>query len=396
MGQETITKILLRRGTDADRQSVVLAAGEPGWTTDTNKLYIGDGSTPGGVEVSAASADLVTGFEHLSANNLYAYTDSDIKVRSDLVITKPGTYNSIEIGRGQTGDNYAYIDLVGDTTHTDYALRLIRDNTGANADSALMHRGSGSLSINAIGAGAVKLKTTNTDRLVVKPDGKVGIGTDAPNHELTVVGDISATGTIHGNAIQGAIGDTWTFLPSPVALTFDPAESVVVSSGANAGKLQATLGINDTSENWRFIPIAGLHGVPSNARYIMVHVYTGQADLYTLDPHGAANYTIVVDSSDNCGGKTNAIMGIGAIPFPQLRSRCGSVDPYPSSGTGGITTNTTLPVDGGLTGGTSEVYWPTDFDSVGMSRSDCVAINVVDQDADGTGVLHFFKILAYK
>ena len=203
MGQETITKILLRRGTDADRQSVVLAAGEPGWTTDTNKLYIGDGSTPGGVEVSAASADLVTGFEHLSANNLYAYTDSDIKVHSDLVITKPGTYNSIEIGKDQTGDNYAFIDLVGDTTYTDYALRLIRGDTGANADSSLIHRGTGSLNINARGAGTIKLKTTNTDRLVVKSDGKVGIGTDAPNHELTVVGDISATGTIHGSSGSG-------------------------------------------------------------------------------------------------------------------------------------------------------------------------------------------------
>jgi len=198
MGQETITKILLRRGTDADRQSVVLAAGEPGWTTDTNKLYIGDGSTPGGVEVSAASADLVTGFEHLSANNLYAYTDSDIKVRSSFTITRPGTNNSIEIGKDQTSDNAAFIDLVGDTTYTDFALRLIRGSGGANTDSSLIHRGTGSLNINVKDTGALKFKTSDTQRVVIKSDGKVGIGTDAPNHELTVVGDISATGTIHG------------------------------------------------------------------------------------------------------------------------------------------------------------------------------------------------------
>jgi len=41
----------LRRGTSSNRTSITPAEGEPIYTTDTKKLYIGDGSTAGGVVV---------------------------------------------------------------------------------------------------------------------------------------------------------------------------------------------------------------------------------------------------------------------------------------------------------------------------------------------------------
>jgi hypothetical protein len=42
----------IRRGTDAERQTVVFAEGELVYTTDTKELYIGDGATFGGILVS--------------------------------------------------------------------------------------------------------------------------------------------------------------------------------------------------------------------------------------------------------------------------------------------------------------------------------------------------------
>lgn len=41
----------LRRGTNADRTSITPVEGEPLYTTDTKKLYIGDGTTAGGTEI---------------------------------------------------------------------------------------------------------------------------------------------------------------------------------------------------------------------------------------------------------------------------------------------------------------------------------------------------------
>jgi hypothetical protein len=45
------TSIRLRRGTNAERLTVIFADGEPVYTTDTHKLFIGDGVTLGGIEV---------------------------------------------------------------------------------------------------------------------------------------------------------------------------------------------------------------------------------------------------------------------------------------------------------------------------------------------------------
>jgi len=41
-----------RRGTDAQRTAITPAAGEPIWVTDTQALYVGDGSTAGGIEIT--------------------------------------------------------------------------------------------------------------------------------------------------------------------------------------------------------------------------------------------------------------------------------------------------------------------------------------------------------
>jgi len=41
-----------RRGTDAQRTAITPAAGEPIWVTDTQALYVGDGSTAGGVAIT--------------------------------------------------------------------------------------------------------------------------------------------------------------------------------------------------------------------------------------------------------------------------------------------------------------------------------------------------------
>ena len=53
--ENTLLKLLVRRGTDADRKNVTLSEGELGYTVDTKKLYIGDGQTIGGVPAGGVS-----------------------------------------------------------------------------------------------------------------------------------------------------------------------------------------------------------------------------------------------------------------------------------------------------------------------------------------------------
>lgn len=81
--------------------------------------------------------------------------------------------NKIQIGAGRTGSNYAYIDLVGDTTYTDYGLRLIRGNTGANTTSQLVHRGTGDMYITAQDAAPMYFQTSSTTRMYIEAGGTV-------------------------------------------------------------------------------------------------------------------------------------------------------------------------------------------------------------------------------
>jgi len=87
---------------------------------------------------------------------------------------------NIEIGTGRTGNGNSFLDLVGDATYTDYGLRIIRSNTGANTNSLIIHRGTGGLYLQAQDAGSIGFQTSATNRLFIDASGNVGIGTVLP------------------------------------------------------------------------------------------------------------------------------------------------------------------------------------------------------------------------
>jgi|TARA_R110001583_G_scaffold46172_6_gene145109 hypothetical protein len=53
MANVTIVKLKVRRGSDAQRKTIVLDQGEVGYTLDTRRLFVGDGATEGGHSVGA-------------------------------------------------------------------------------------------------------------------------------------------------------------------------------------------------------------------------------------------------------------------------------------------------------------------------------------------------------
>jgi hypothetical protein len=92
---------------------------------------------------------------------------------SDLYVGGNTTESgSVQIGYGATGNQYAYIDLIGDTTFTDYGTRLIRFNGGPNTETLLEHRGSGALLFNTP-EGLIRMQTAATTRLEIAANGNV-------------------------------------------------------------------------------------------------------------------------------------------------------------------------------------------------------------------------------
>jgi|688.fasta_scaffold195171_2 hypothetical protein len=109
---------------------------------------------------------------------------------------------SVQIGIGRTGNGYAYIDLVGDTTYADYGARFIRNNNGANADTTINHRGTGNLRLIAEDAGAINLATSGTNRLVISSAGDITFKS-VVNTDVTT-GTTSATSTFNTTAYASA------------------------------------------------------------------------------------------------------------------------------------------------------------------------------------------------
>jgi hypothetical protein len=87
-----------------------------------------------------------------------------------------GAEYSLTIGQSRTGNGYAYIDLVGDSTYADYGLRIMRSNTGANTNSVLEHQGTGDFVFKTVHAAAIKFQTGATERVAISSDGQMWVG----------------------------------------------------------------------------------------------------------------------------------------------------------------------------------------------------------------------------
>ena len=77
---------------------------------------------------------------------------------------------AVQVGNGRTGSGASLIDLVGDTTYTDWGGRLLRES-GANGGTLLLHRGTGNLSLRTDDAAPITFSTSGALRLALSTAG---------------------------------------------------------------------------------------------------------------------------------------------------------------------------------------------------------------------------------
>ena len=156
-------------------------------SSSTYRMVIDQTTGNVGIGTTSPNAKLeVAGSTRITGNGL------------DVGYANNGT-NFIQIGNGRTTNGYAYIDLVGDSTYSDYGLRIIRNNLGANTSTEMIHRGTGNFNFNATQAANIAFRTQNIERLRIDSTGNVGIGTIGPSQKLHVVGRVASTA---GNGFQ--------------------------------------------------------------------------------------------------------------------------------------------------------------------------------------------------
>lgn len=105
-------RLINRRGTNSERLSCLLAEGELGYTTDTQRMYVGDGITPGGILVNNKF------YQIYNMNELSSYKIE----KNDLVYVHADKTLYYE------NNGLIPIKLDGNITFNDYLFE--RDSTG--------------------------------------------------------------------------------------------------------------------------------------------------------------------------------------------------------------------------------------------------------------------------
>jgi hypothetical protein len=132
----------------------------------------------------------------------------------------------VELGSGRTGDGIAYIDLLGDTTYTDYGTRILRNAT-ANGTTDLRHRGTGGLQIIAQEAAPIQFYTTDTERMRITATGQLLVGVTVSAGKIHVQDDQDGITYIeHFNTSTGASAAVYNRL-----VTQNAAASGTIASG---------------------------------------------------------------------------------------------------------------------------------------------------------------------
>jgi len=82
---DTVVKIIVRRGIDSERTSVLFSEGELGYAVDTKRLFVGDGYTLGGTPVGSINFGVVDNLNYYSSLMLhgdFAYNNNTLYFRN--------------------------------------------------------------------------------------------------------------------------------------------------------------------------------------------------------------------------------------------------------------------------------------------------------------------------
>ena len=139
----------LRRGLDADRAATTFAEGEPIWTTDTNVLYVGDGVTPGGIEIAGGGAGVT---EIVAGTNITISTSTGVVTINSTGGASTSTFYNLTV-TNRISFNTATTYIQPFTDGTIYTLD-IKSTNGIQLDPGGNHKvsitGNGGIEVDRI------------------------------------------------------------------------------------------------------------------------------------------------------------------------------------------------------------------------------------------------------
>lgn len=187
---DQITKIIIRQGTKSEKNSITLSSGEFGYTTDQKRVFIGDGSTTGGITVG----NKFIGYYNL--NTSIADVEQIIEYGDLVFDTSDSTLVALTGADAGAKNNY---------------IRLSNKNSGTvteitSGDGLIFN--SSDTSITTTGTINLKIDTTKRNPLTVSSNGTlINYDNIYPVNSVIYTAD-NVNPTASGGRLEGS-GQTW-------------------------------------------------------------------------------------------------------------------------------------------------------------------------------------------
>jgi hypothetical protein len=302
-----------------------------GWAgRNTAHINKADGSSifPGAVGIATTS--IGTG-RTLDVNG-------DTMVRGHLFVGETGSTageTKVKIGQNRASNGYAYIDLIGDAAATSYYnLRLIRNNTGVNATSQIIHTGTGNFSIDTSDSADIILNpgTANVGIGTTSPIGKLNINTGLTGVSYDMVsqanGSISFSNNSGGTAVPTITGKS------------DNNVGLMFTSGTNntgsVADMYFDVRKNDNTDYTTLTKPAYKFNRAANA--LMTILRSGDVGIGTISP----NQKLHVNGATQLGN-INSLTSFGTVALKVVE---GTVSTGPTLGSGTVGAQAVLYSDG--------------------------------------------------
>lgn len=342
--ENTLLKLLVRRGVDADRLNVILSEGELGYTTDTKKLYVGDGQTAGGIPVFGSAFlganPLVTSFTNAVTGdlafdsdnyNLYSYKGTGVASNIANWLQIGGVYTA---GNNTINVNATNGITVGTLSAGNFSPNALGNSLGLDTNNKISLNSSISIDNISLRSGThLSIPSTFSVNNVPYrwPGGGVGNGlylaTDISGN-LSWATPIPFTSFVAGSASQIPVGSIMPFVSSanaPAGWLICNGQSVAgVSYRELSSVIGTTYGGNSTSFNVPDFINKSIYGVQNN-------------------PAGSTTYRVASGTNTSLSA-AGAIYIIKAKPDTVVTTTLTVTSPLTATVNGNDITNTTVSI----------------------------------------------------
>jgi len=245
--ENTLLKLIVRQGPDSQRKQIVLDVGELGYSTDTKRLYIGDGANAGG----NPAGNVFKGDQTTLANIASFYQDSAV---GDLAFaTNEGYLYKLTTLPGNISGNWTAIGGIYKAGNGSIVI--------SNTSVTVGQISAGNIDPSAAAA-PIYINPSNSNKLSLSSTIPVDVITTAGATDLTLPTDLRINGSVYKFPSTTLVNNTFARIQNDGTLNWTKLSAVDISTNT----ITVTNGLTATGNG---LPITGVATSPLSSNIVI-------------------------------------------------------------------------------------------------------------------------------